>query len=254
MDYKTIADARDMPGLRLVLQTGVPGPWAEAIKSVFNYKGIPFTAVQQEPGGPNEDLQAWTGQTTAPVAVYESEAPRITWLDQLMLAEQLAPGKPLLPVDLEQRAMVTGLCREIAGERGLGWNRRLQLLAPALRSPEPPEAMLRMGAKYGWSEQECAEADQRVAECFKYFATRLRMQQRLQSDYLVGAELTAVDLYLANFLGMFSPLPPDLNPMPDYLREIYSTVDESLESCLEPILFEHRDRIYERHISTPLEF
>ena len=80
------------------------------------------------------------------------------------------------------------------------------------------------------------------------------MQARLQSDYLVGTSLTAVDLYLVNFLGMLRPLPPELNPMPEYLRRLYGQVEPELEPCLEPILFEHRDRIYERHIATPLEF
>lgn len=254
MDYKSVAEARELPGLRLVLQTGMPGPWAEAIKSVFNYKGIEFTAVDQEPGGLNEDLQAWTGQTTAPVAVYEDESPRISWLDQLLLAERLAPHKPLLPVDFEQRALVTGLCREIAGERGLGWNRRLQILAPTLLADNPPESILRMAGKYGWSEDEYEHSGPRIAECLKYFSTRLRMQARLQSEYLVGAGLTAVDLFLANFLGMFRPLAHELNPMPDFLRKIYSTVDAALEESLEPVLFEHRDRVYERHIPTPLDF
>ncbi len=254
MEYKSVAEARDLPGFRLVLTEGMPGPWAEAAKSILKYKNIEFIAVAQQAGAANEELQDWTGQTTAPVAVYEDEPVRYTWLDILYLAERLNPDKPLLPEDLEQRALVLGLSREIAGEQGLGWNKRLQMLAPMMSMEEPPEMSLRMAGKYGWSDAEYAASTERILACLKYFTIRLRTQQRLQSDYLVGSAATAVDFYLANFLGIFRPLPPELNPMPDFLREIYTSVDAALETGLQAELFEHRDMMYERHIPTPLDF
>ena len=109
MKYLSVGEARDCPGLRLVLTEGMPGPWAEAAKAVLNFKGIEFIPVAQKAGEANEDLLDWTGQTTAPVAVLDNEPVRYTWLDILMLAERLAPLPALLPSDLEARALVLGL-------------------------------------------------------------------------------------------------------------------------------------------------
>jgi glutathione S-transferase len=254
MQYKTVAEARDLPGLRLVLTQGMPGPWAEAAKAILGYKDIAFIPVAQKAGEANQELQDWTGQTTAPVALYNNEPVHYSWLDILLLAERLNPDPPLLPADLEQRALVVGLSREIAGERGLGWNRRLHMLAPMMCLDEPPEMSQRMGTKYGWSPQEYASSGLRIRQCLEYFCTRLRQQAALGSAYLVGTEVTAVDFYLANFLGLFRPLPPAMNPMPDFLRRLYASPAAELESSLAPPLFEHRDMMYQQHIATPLQF
>ena len=97
MEYRSVSEARDMPGLRLVLTAGVPGPWGEAAKSILHVKKIPYTAVAQLGGMENEDLVAWTGRANAPVAVYGSEAPRDGWAEILLLAERLAPEPRLVP-------------------------------------------------------------------------------------------------------------------------------------------------------------
>lgn len=254
MEYKTVAEARALSGLRLVLTEGMPGPWAEAAKAILNYKNISFIPVTQKAGEANEELQEWTGQTTAPVVVYNDEPVRYSWLDILLLAEKLNPDRALLPSDLEQRALVIGLCREIAGEHGLGWNKRLYLLAPMMQMDEPPAMSVRMGAKYGWSPEAYADSAGRIGQCLGYFSERLRQQSAAGSDYLVGNALTATDFYLANFMGLFRPLPEAMNPMPDFLRQVYSKQEPVLEAYLEPQLFEHRDMMYQRHIATPLEF
>jgi glutathione S-transferase len=254
MQYKTVAEARDLPGLRLVLTEGMPGPWAEAAKAILSYKDIDFIAVAQKAGEANQELQDWTGQTTAPVAIYNDEPVRYSWLDILLLAERLNPDRVLLPSDLEQRALVIGLSREIAGEGGLGWNKRLYLLAPMMQLDDPPQMSLRMGAKYGWSEQEYANSGARIRGCLEYFCIRLRQQATNGSAYLVGEDVTAVDFYLANFMGIFRPLPSAMNPMPDFLRRVYAKSEPDLEASLESSLFEHRDMMYHRHIITPLQF
>ena len=65
MDYASVSEARHMPGLRLVLTAGVPGPWGEAIKSVLHHKGLDYVAVTQEAGEENPELVDWTGQRSA---------------------------------------------------------------------------------------------------------------------------------------------------------------------------------------------
>lgn len=254
MQYLSVTAARQRSGLRLVLTEGMPGPWAEAVKSLFAYKHIEYIPVVQRAGESNTELKGWTGQTSAPVAVLNAEPACCTWLDQLLLAERLNPELALLPADLEQRALVVGLSREIAGERGLGWNRRLHMLAPMILAEKTPEGVQRMADKYGWSEAEFEASEARIIECLDYFTVRLRTQARLQSEYLVGSSLTAVDFYLANFMGIFRPLPEALNPMPDILRKLYSQKIPALEGALNPELFQHRDMMYQKHIATPLQF
>src|SRR5215471_17382989 len=130
-EYVGIAEARGMSGLRLVLTAGVPGPWGEAAKAIFQVKRLPFVRVRQDAGAEDPALRDWTGQTSAPVAVWDDERPRCTSLEILMLAERLAPEPALLPREAEERALAIGLCHEIVGEGGLGWNRRLLLFREA---------------------------------------------------------------------------------------------------------------------------
>lgn len=254
MKYLTINEAKSLPGLRLVLTAGVPGPWGESAKAIFRHKDIPFIPVAQQLGGLNEELEAWTGQTSAPAAILNNEPARTSWLDILMLAERMNPHKPLLPAAVEDRALVIGLSHELAGEQGFTWDRRLQMFAPSLLSDNPPEGIQRMGAKYGWSEENLLAANDRLIQRTRYFAQRLHSQRALGSDYLVGDALTALDIYFANFIATVKPLPPEHNPMPDHMRQAYENVPEALALHLDPILFGHRDLIYQRHLQLPLDF
>ena len=131
-EYVGVAEARDMSGLRLVLTAGVPGPWGEAAKGIFHVKRIPFVRVRQEAGAEDPALREWTGQTSAPVAAWNDERLRTTSLEILLLAERLRPKPALLPRDPEERALAIGLCHELVGEEGLGWNRRLMLFREAM--------------------------------------------------------------------------------------------------------------------------
>ena len=97
MEYKTVAEAKDLPGLRLALTAGGPAPWSQAAKSIFQVKHIPYIPVAQHGGQANEDLVAWTGHRNAPVAMYDKEPARTGWYEILMLAERLAPTPSLLP-------------------------------------------------------------------------------------------------------------------------------------------------------------
>src|SRR3546814_18918867 len=102
-DYLSVEEARDLPGLRLVVTAHVPGLWSEACKSLFDSKGVPYVLVEQVVGGENRALKEWTAQTSGPVAIWQDERPRSTWLEQLYLAERLAP-KP--------RSVGRASCRE----------------------------------------------------------------------------------------------------------------------------------------------
>ena len=254
MEYVAVKEAIDAPGLRLVLTGGVPGPWGEAAKAILAFKGITYLPVLQEGGGENKALLDWTGQTSAPVAVYEDLPPICHWLDLLMLSERLAPNKPLVPQNPPERIVVLGLSALIAGVDGFGWHRRLHLLAPMMALESPPPMVQRLGNKYGWSEQAREAATARLQAISAELDGRLAQQLAEGSDYLAGDAVSAADFYWASFSGMVKPLPHADNPMPDYLRSTYEAVDEETRACLTPRLEAHRDMMYERHIKLPLDF
>lgn len=237
-----------------MLTAGLPGPWGEAIKSVLAVKQLEFVAAAQEAGGENTALVDWTGQASAPVLAWNDEPPRITWLAQLELAEALAPQQPLLGSSPGLRAQVVGICHALAGEDGLGWNRRTQLTGMVISRGEAPSYMQRMADRYGYSEAAYAGAEGKLVAILEWLRECLASQNSGGSDYLVGAELSAADLYLANFLGMLDPLPASINPMPAQMRSAYSYRTEALEAALDPLLLQHRERVYQRHIKTPLDF
>ncbi len=259
-DYLDPEAARNLPGLRLVLTIGVPGPWGEAAKSIFHVKKIDFIRVRQEGGMPNEALEAWTGQTNAPQAVLDDEAVRSGWTEILLLAERMAPKPSLIPSDPQQRALCFGLSHEICSEDGLGWNRRLQLLAPLVSLPDdesnPALATGRLlASRYGFRRPEqLAAADTRICQILQLFSEQLTAQRGAGSDYLVGRSLSAVDIYWATFAAMLRPLPHELCPMPEMIRNSYSGLTPRIESSLDEALITHRNRIYERHLELPLAF
>ena len=266
MKYYEVAEARDMPGLRLVLTAHVPGPWGESAKKILDYKQIPYIPVAQHAGGENADLVAWTGIRNAPNAMYEDEAPRTGWYEILMLAERLAPERPLLPTRSEERALVLGICMEICGEWGFGWARRAMMGSPYAGPVDPvraanlskpfwgPEDSARMRKAYSASVGGAAEAPDRCADIVRMLAARLHRQKAEGSPYLVGYSPTAADFYWMVFSMALDPLPHEVNPMPDWMRMAYDMIGPVLEGVKDPILLEHRDMMYARHSKLPLEF
>lgn len=264
MNYLSVAEARDLPGLRLALTAHVPGPWGESAKKILEYKKIDYVPVAQSAGQENADLVAWTGSRNAPVAVYGDEAPRAGWYEILMLGERLAPGRPLLPVSSDERALVVGLSNELCGEWGFGWARRVMMMsgvpdeplgeAPPARSPFQPEEGARMVRAYSASIGDNVAASQRCADIVDAFAKRLHRQRQQGFPYLVGDTITACDIYWAVFSSMLEPLPPAVNAMPAWMRRVYETVGATVAAVADPILIEHRNLIYRRHLSLPLDF
>ncbi|MFK7895619.1 MAG: hypothetical protein AB8G23_07265 [Myxococcota bacterium] len=259
MEYLDPAEARTRPGLRLALTTGVPGPWGEAAKAVFHIKGLDYLPVRQTAGEENEALVEWTGHRNAPLAILDDEPARAGWDEILHLAERLAPTPALIPATGHERALMFGLANEICGEDGLGWNRRHQLLAPMLASPDaatnPALAAGRtLGGQYGWSPEAAERANGRVCQILSTFSDQLSAQKKAGSDYLVGDALSALDLYWATFSAMIEPMGPELNPMPEMMRAAYSTLTPEIAAVADPALIAHRDFIYMKHLKLPLDF
>jgi glutathione S-transferase len=255
--YVEVERARAMPGLRLVLTTGVPGPWGEAAKGIFQAKGIPFTRVAQSAGADNDELFAWTGHRNAPVAVYEDEPARTGWAEILWLAERLRPEPALVPADPEDRVYCFGIAQELMGENGFGWCRRLMLLRPGMGdSDTPPEAMRatlgRMARQYGYSRVAADAAPERVAQILAFLSRQLAAQRVLGRRYLVGDRLSAADICWAAMAALVAPLPAEMCAMPEMLRGLYGNPGPIVAKALDPALLEHRDRIYREHMEFPL--
>lgn len=256
-EYVDVERARALPGLRLVLTTGVPGPWGEAAKGVFHAKGIPFTRVAQTAGADNDALFAWTGHRNAPVAVYENEPARTGWAEILWLAERLRPEPALVPADPEDRVRCFGIAQELMGENGFGWCRRLMLLRPGMGDsdtpPEPMRATLgRMARQYGYRRAAADAAPERVAQILALLSRQLAAQRVSGRRYLVGNHLSAADIYWAAMAALVAPLPAEVCPMPEMLRGLYANPGTRVAAALDPALLEHRDRIYREHMEYPI--
>jgi glutathione S-transferase len=255
MDYLSVEDARSRSGLRLVLTAGVPGPWGEAAKAVFAARNVPYLPVHQQAMQPNEELLAWTGHRNAPIACLDEEPPLAGWLDMVLLAERLGSGPSLLPKEEGDRALCLGFATAIAGPDGLGWYRRIQMTAAMLEDPETTGTQLAaILGKYDVRSGSNAVSEGRIVSILRGLAEQLERQKALGSYYFIGDGLTVTDLYWACFSIMLSPLPQNLNPMPDWLRPMYSAVSEKIDAAIDPILIAHRDRIYGTHIAIPLEY
>lgn len=250
--YLSIAEARERGDLRLVVIRGVPSPWTQAAKGLFHVKGIDFAKVELGPGESREALREWTGQDSFPAAMYEDERPRSGWEEILWLAERLAPTPRLVPIDPSERVTMFGLSREICGELGLGWCRRLLAFGSAMREGSNP-AMAAMGRKYLSSDEEAEHAVERIVEVLGLLAARLDASQGAGHRYLMGEELTALDIYWATFCNLLKPLPPEQLPLAPEIAAMFEAREPAIVAALDSALLAHRDFIYETHLELPVE-
>jgi hypothetical protein len=253
LQYRSFSEIVDGPGLRIVLVKGLPSPWGQAAKTIFEIKGLDYVAAPWMPGEPNADIVAWGGEASAPIVTWAREKPLNRWIDILYLAERLAPKPSLIPADAAQRALMIGLSHEICGEMGIGWNRRLQLFAPAYASGIPPAGISRMGSKYGYNESDVKAAGGRTAESLKALATQLKSQYARGVRYFVGGAVSALDIYWTAFANLLDPLPKAQCPMPEARRPGFVVTDPVVRSALDPLLLEHRSRIFREHFRDPME-
>lgn len=256
-DYVPIGRAAAMPGLRLVATPGIPNPWTESAKGILHVKGLEYVRVAQHAGEANLELVAWTGLNSAPILVCEQDPPRAGWAEILLLAERLAPQPRLIPTSVRDRAAMFGLAHELCSEDGFGWNRRLLFFADAeaamakLGSSVDHSGFDRMNGKYGHGG-DAAHARARMAAVLGLLVDRLKAQQAMGNRYYIGEHLTAIDIYAACFMAMVRPLPLDLCPISPDLHASYSAADPAIINAADPILFEHRDFVYQTHLELPM--
>jgi glutathione S-transferase len=252
VEFVEFEQARASSGLRMVVVPRVPSPWGEAAKGILHVKGIPWVAVKLDPGNPG--LLEWIGCASGPVAMYEDEPPRAGWAEILLLAERLAPEPRLLPRDPFERATAFGLSHEICGELGLGWVRRLESIHAGLSGDDgfPKPVAHYLADKYGYRADEADAIQPRIVALLNMLAGRLHAQRDAGSSYYMGDALTCVDVYSAAFMALFNPLPPEHCDMPDAMRAAFASASDAVRSALDPILFEHRDHVYQTYLELPL--
>jgi len=252
-EYIDLEAAKSAPGLRLLTVAGVPSPWGEALKGICQVKKIPHKIARIVPGAADDELMRWTAQSSLPVAIYNGERPRSLWIDQLYLAERLAPEPALLPESIADRTEMVGLSNELCGENGLGWLRRLTLLDISLAQGDKTGVAKALGAKYGYSKSAAESAPAKTAEILRALGARLNQQKQRGSKFMIGSRLSALDLYWATFAAIVEPLPRELCPMPRGLHALYGEIGPVVKAALDPALIEHRDFIYRAYLRLPVE-
>lgn len=254
LQYLTPQEIIHHKGLRLVLVQGMPSPWGQAVKTIFEMKNLDFVVGPLVVGSTNDELTAWAGENSAPIVAWKDERPIHRWLDILYLAERIAPIPALLPDDALQRALMIGLSNEICGELGIGWNRRLQLFAPMMDAGSPPEGVVRMGSKYGYNSADAQRAGRRIAETLGALSAQLQAQYARGVKFFVGEAVSALDIYWVAFMNLLAPLPKSQCPMPDEWRPGFVATDPQIKAALDPILVEHRDNVFKNYFRNPMEF
>jgi glutathione S-transferase len=253
LQYRSFEEIVRHPGLRIVLVKGMPSPWGQAAKTIFEIKGLDYVAAPWEVFEPNADIVAWAGEASAPIVAWQNEKPIDRWIDILYLAERLAPEPALIPADAGQRALMIGLSNEICGAMGIGWNRRLQMLAPWFEPGVEPSNISRMGEKYSYNHADALAAGERTAQSLLALGAQLKAQYAKGLHYFVGSALSALDIYWTAFATFLEPLPKAQCPMPDELRPGFTVSDPVIKAALDPLLMEHRARIFRAHFRDPME-
>jgi glutathione S-transferase len=250
-DYISTRQARGCGGLRMVVMGKVPSPWGEAAKGILHIKRIPFSAVRL--AYDDDELKQWAGELSAPVAFYDDEPPRTGWAEILMLAERLQPAPALLPLDPPTRGHALLLCEKFCAPSGLGSMRRLQNVHAGLtRNGGFSERVAGyLGRKYGYDPAQASGYGPRVRELLRELAAALRAKRGI-GPYYLGSTLSAVDVYSATFMAIFCPLPELQCAMDPSIRAAFESLDEDTAKAIDPVLLEHRDMMYAKHLELPL--
>lgn len=246
MKYVDINEAINADGLRIVIVKAMPSAWGVAAKAMIDFKGLDYLCAHQIPMADNPELEAWSGTNSGPVVAWNDEAPINRWDDILLLLERLAPEKPLVPENPADRIAVFGISREICGELGFGWNRRIDMMRPA-----PGEEPGPFAKKYSYRDADAAVADSRVIALMGELAARLKAQKANGSNYLVGDSVTAADFYWAAFCNFVHLQPVEEMPVNPDARPMFENTSPAIKAAIDPVLTAHRDHMTHTYYNLP---
>ena len=110
-----------------------------------------------------------------------------------------------------------------------------------------------MGGKYGYNESDAKIAGERTAASLRALTAQLTSQYARGVPYFVGEALSALDIYWTAFANLLDPLPKEQCPMPEEWRSAVTVTDPVVKAALDPLLLEHRTRIFQAHFRDPME-
>jgi hypothetical protein len=221
--YVRVEEAIASDGLRMVVVGEVPSPWGEAAKGIFHVKQLEWVAVRLAQD--DDTLITWTGgHRSAPVAIYRNERPRSGWAEILLLAERLAPTPSWLPTDAAERTLVFGLAHEI-----FTWP---QNTATAPRRDVTP---LPWSGRCSACWRDASRPSMRPGAGTMSAAPCRRPTSIAQRPWRISDRCRPSNAQCAKASGQ-----------PSKMR------DAMTDAALDPILLEHRDWIYAKHLGLPL--
>jgi hypothetical protein len=252
-EWLTLKEGLTTAGLRIAPVREVPSPWSELCRALFHVKRIPAALISaRDPQLGLSELKAATGQETLPVAFWDSERPRVHWLEQLSLAERLADSPRVLPDSPGERAFVIGLLAELCAEGGFGWHRRLimihRLLTESAYGARERSIGQYLAAKYGYTGASLTDSLRRCEAIVASFA----VLDVAGKGFLAGNSLSALDLGWAAFAGLIQPLPNDLCPMDPVWRDLYTWTPAETAHVKVAALLAHRHRVYRDWMDWPV--
>ena len=107
--------------------------------------------------------------------------------------------------------------------------------------------------KYGTEDLAASRnAATRIGEILALLADQLERQRASHRLFLVGDDLSALDLYWACFSNMVSPLPPEHSAMLDWIRQLYG--EAAGVAPPHTSLIEHRDFVFAEYLALPQDF
>jgi glutathione S-transferase len=212
-------------------------PWAERVRWVLNFKGLPYEKQNYQPGVDEEAVKKLTGQAQVPVllidgTVIPDSTAIVNWLEQ----HHTQPA--LMPTTEKDRAQAM-LWEELM-DGVLGPQARMLIIGHFLRSSEPE---LQQGGRYfAQKYQHTSYAEERAKVTVERILTILKHALDGR-QYLVGDTFTRADLTTASMLLLVKPPPDDLFLFPASMRPMYTA---PLDSASAPI-FAWRDKMYRKH-------
>ena len=242
--------AQSASGVRIVTSGVAPSPWSEAAKGTFRVAGIPVLLVRR--GRDTVAIDAWTGATNTPVVFNDHDPPRVSWAAIVALAARLAPNT-VLPEPPAARAELMGALELVAGEDGLGWNVRMSMIHAGLETKGergfPLPVATYLASRYGHTPQRAARLRDRIVQQLQILETRLE-----RKTYFGGTTPNALDVYVATFLSIVSPLDEATCPnLGATMRKAFAAGAADIGPLLPSTLVALRARMFAEHLAWPID-
>jgi glutathione S-transferase len=253
--WLTLQQALAASGLRVApVRAGLPSPWSEFVRACFHVKRIPYSLVDARDADRSfTSVKTLTGQESLPVVFWNDERPRFNWLEQLTLAERISAEPRLLPDDTFERAKVVGLVAELCSDTGFGWHRRVIMIGRLLTEAAFGERERSIGKylarKYQHDTDSVEASTKRCEEIISTFAGLRAADHK----YLLGSNLTALDLAWAAFAALIKPLPEHLCPMKPLWRDLYTWTPFATPRADVDALLSFRERVYTDLLPLPID-